>query len=1009
MLGIYSMTTSSEQTVARDSREAIEELADRKGEVLDARIKDNTILIDSHAQQESKVFMIDFVMEDGSTERVMYSQEGRDFDDFIPKEMTRMRTNAPEIGAGETSHPLDLNDFGLEQSKIKSASFLTENGNRFIIDIPQVALLGADGGDGVGGGDGTYGTGTDVNGDGVTNRQDDINGDGTIDDQDVALHMINSMGLLTRIIQIDAMNDASIINGTFEKTTILDGSCGAEVGFDSNDDYTSVVEDYARSDWWMSCQVPDNDGGIISSDTSFNLDAMRCGDELLYCMPVPQEGISPEPLVSIICNEAFGCKDNNSITGVGTEMSVEPYIPMDGRTDYAALIRSEKTHETYNIPELLDTEYNLQYGKLVPISELKPNILGYSESKVLTGDVTMSQNAEGITFSGEGTMVVKLNDYAGQKISIKGNSNGGTVQLVASSNDLTNLPWNEDEGYRIHYQNLAPGRNSFEVMSGLHSEMTGYQKVTVRMQGDPAPRHSSWPYGTRGGCPPPSHYDWVSWNRFNTWSGGTYRGCSVNSSHIYEVNLVKENKGDHHIVTGDTFTFRAEEWPTVCASGRGGQGYGCSSVSSSSTTSTGFWIYDMMPGIPLMTTSNGPFKEIITFPTEQAYLHVKLDAGSEPVTIKGESYDDDSNVFLKIYDVGAYTPYKIIKDDYPIIVGMSNSKGQIVVEDFEINPTLPSLVGGVLKIYPNDLKYYQEPSDRSEAWGKVVFDGHNDEILPLDTNENIMYTAHAYAVLHVTGDVRVTELSLDGELFIPYLDGEYSGGDRIYIPIIPPYKTMHLKINGVPTTLEFGAILGGTGIKIADSVSSTIIKASPRSWIPSAEATVGTTVFAIATDDGNLKAIITETISGEVKIKNTHVIHIKPPRPPPPPVRSDPLSGYVDVYVNGQLVKEVFLGINAFPGGFEPDAKWVSVPGRGTVGAERSVTYTYPDYTLSGSVSVPVNTGDLVEFYVYAHIFGEIDAYSCPFCDGRDRRVGGSFGESTATVNIRGAHINAGM
>jgi hypothetical protein len=151
--------------------------------------------------------------------------------------------------------------------------------------------------------------------------------------------------------------------------------------------------------------------------------------------------------------------------------------------------------------------------------------------------------------------------------------------------------------------------------------------------------------------------------------------------------------------------------------------------------------------------------------------------------------------------------------------------------------------------------------------------------------------------------------------------------------------------------------------------------------------------YAIATSDGTLNAIISETISGTASISNTYTLQAVPP-PPPPPARKDPLSGWVDVFVNGNLVQQKTLGVNPYPDFVKTSS---------TVGnvVSRSVTYSYPDYTLSGSVSVPVKSGDFVEFFVYAKVFGEIDGYSAP----SGFTIASSSGVSSATANIRDAHI----
>ena len=146
-----------------------------------------------------------------------------------------------------------------------------------------------------------------------------------------------------------------------------------------------------------------------------------------------------------------------------------------------------------------------------------------------------------------------------------------------------------------------------------------------------------------------------------------------------------------------------------------------------------------------------------------------------------------------------------------------------------------------------------------------------------------------------------------------------------------------------------------------------------------------------------VNAIITETISGTVFIQNTYILEQNPPVPPPP-VRRDPLSGWVDIFVNGALVKQTSLGINPNPGFTETNTVSTNT-------VTRSVTYTYGDYVLIGNTAVIVSAGDFVEFYVYAKIHGDIDGYAAP----GEYSIVSSSGTSSATANIAFAHIQTSM
>ena len=430
-------------------------------------------------------------------------------------------------------------------------------------------------------------------------------------------------------------------------------------------------------------------------------------------------------------------------------------------------------------------------------------------------------------------------------------------------------------------------------------------------------------------------------------------------------------------------------------------------------------IYDTLPGKILNKWNEGYFEENIILPGENKYLFVEVTG--TPITIMGTleqpirpnddsevvgndgeggtenpepPWLDNDDILLYVINAPPNIPYQIIRNSVPIVSGMSDEHGRIVVTGFD---KIEPVIGGMLHLYPDSL------AERAQPWHTLVFDDKNRNTLHPDSEESLIYTPQAYAKIFVTGDIEVTNFNLDGTLPIPYLNKKYVGGGLIWVPIIPGHKAIQMDINGMSTTLLFEAIRDTNGITVAKNESSTIKVVNPTRPIHYAEATVGTTAFAIATYDGTLNAIISETIEGNIEIKNYYKLNRDPP-PPPPPRGGDPLSGYVDVYVNGKLVDNIHLGENPFPPGLGRFAT-PNPTGFGTSVIERSVEYTYPPVVLAGTAIVDVKTGDFVEFYVYAHINGDIDEYDVP-----DRyRLVSQSGESTAIVTILSASINTGM
>ena len=987
MLGIYSMTTSSEQTVARDSREAIEELADRKGEVLDARIKDNTILIDSHAQQESKIFMIDFVMEDDSTERVMYSQEGAEFDDFIPKdEVTRMRTNAPEIGAGEVSSEIDLNDFGLEQSKIKSASFLTENGNRFIIDVPEVALLGVGGGDGSGGGDGVGGGGDGVDG----------LGDGTR----ATLGMLSTLSSNMGMIQVT--HDAKTMYGT----------------------------------------------GMF-----------------------------------------------------GEEITPQVYIYVDDDTDFASLIHDTDTEVNYVIPEFHRHYLNL-HDTLSPIDEGGfINVIGAQSSRTLTGDAVAKITPSGIVFSGTGTVIVKLNDHAGQEMLMRGTGNGDKFQIVTSPYDLMTHEYVDDLGYHIMDIQSDPGLNSFESVAGIDSTHTGTIEFDASARTDEGrARYGQSAHGNVGiagddndGVCNPTTLNTINGeteegNKWKTsiasyWHGNgyTYRwsnGCSyVLHSSIVDVALAKENKGDHYIITGhneDTppfwqkgivdygLLFEIHEtpypaiWMEACED-RWPEGCNRKSNYHPMITDPNFQfnLYDTLPSKQLAKWTS-PFEKSFTFPSEQVYLHAELNGGDAKVFGASHSLEDDP--FLSIDRLTPDTPYRIFNDGMQIIRGMSSPNGEIIIDDYGITAG----VGGVLKTYPDSMKYRGQ-------FSTMVFDGLNDHITHIDGNEKLVYTVYAYAVIDVTSPIRVTGLSLDGILLLSHLLGEYNVGDTIHIPIIAGYKAMHLEINGIPTVIKYSSLPGITGVTVAEPTENTTTDTAPVGQLLSSTSTAGVIVYTIVGQDGMLNAIISERVEGDAEITHEYKIWEGPNTDrignsgseirssmyhfgtPYNSISLREITGHADVYVNGKHVERIEIlgdnngvsnrqkdlinwerevrGISECPShltttqcnGYYTTCRRCDIVTFSNWVSDWEVTTlsTFNERIFTGIVSVPVKTGDFVEIYVSATTNLEVNTYvprepekGCRYGSSQCNTynfwwdINESSSSSTATTVIKSAYIN---
>ena len=353
-----------------------------------------------------------------------------------------------------------------------------------------------------------------------------------------------------------------------------------------------------------------------------------------------------------------------------------------------------------------------------------------------------------------------------------------------------------------------------------------------------------------------------------------------------------------------------------------------------------------------------------------------LSTFSEPAT---------PNLFLKVSGLEQNIPYQIMVENSPIVSGLTSDSGEILVNSNDGVSSLDLNTEGTLVIYPESTSY-------RGSFSTVIMDPLNDATLHIDTPEDIIYTVHAYGSIPVISDVQIKNARISGgegdninTLALPFLNGNFTSSDTLNVPILPKFDTIHMQINGVDISLSFSNIINTAKIRVISSESSTIRITSPDAELPSASSSVGATAIIIATAHGMMDAIVSEKISGSVFIENKYSFDTVETIPPPPPPRPrDPLSGWLEVYVDGELRGEpILLGINESPN-FTPssdsDTRTTSAGTRSTGltittyhSGTQSVLYEYPDFLVTGSVSVDVEPGDMVEFYLYSKIFGEID------------------------------------
>lgn len=688
--------------------------------------------------------------------------------------------------------------------------------------------------------------------------------------------------------------------------------------------------------------------GVTSNGVEFKIDSFGNdngeGESMVDGMGIDSRIIQNEPDGWI----TFGTGN------IGQDNSIIPYITVNSNTDFTSLIENDDTIQSFVIPHFW-REYEFYNNGLVETTS-SSNVLGYSQSRDIVGSNSVNINNNGIIISGNGKSILKLHNYTSSTVLLTGNLTQGNVKLITSDN--------------VDFINDMYGVNGFTVPSSLPvvvgADSTHYATASWT---------SGYTYRSQSCAGPVNGYYYVA---------TSYTPYS--SSSTVTATITETNEGDHALITslsGYSATAPASTGSSVWA---WCQFYLNSGIQDGWVSGVTLAIYDTLPAYTIFDYSDS-FVRDYTFPIQQTYLYVEPSGGI--ITIHGESITNTP--ILKITNLESNVPFQIIKDGLPIVTGMTDEFGEIVISESAYNDSF--LTSGILYLYPDSLSY-------RGAFSTIVFDNLNKQTIHINTVEDLVYTVHAYVNIPVTGDVEITNVMINGNSNsenLDYLNGNYTSGNEIKVPVIPKFNSVSLKINGVDTSLDFSNVLGGTGIKIALENSSTIKKSDVNNRITSMESIVGTTAFVIASSQGTINALVTESISGDITITNNYQLEAIPPTPPTPP-RVDPLSGWVDVHVNGEFQKSVSLGINPYP----------DFTSSGTINGNnvvQNVVYSYPDYVVIGTVSIDVDSGDFVEFYLYADIYGEIESYSTP---GGFVLVSES-GYGVATVNIKSASIQTSM
>lgn len=614
---------------------------------------------------------------------------------------------------------------------------------------------------------------------------------------------------------------------------------------------------------------------------------------------------------------------------IGTANSLKPYNTLQAPVNFAAQILDSDQKTILAIPKFnSEYRYDRALNVLQQSGTTQPNVLSYSQSRTVGGSGTAMQSQEGIVFSGTGTVIVKLNDFGGQLLSFESNvpANAQLRLEEFNENDLMSTPYISSHGWSV----WSSPYSSIHPSGHLHSGCGGSYTVSHSLSLQP-------------NKPVSSQY---SVKRLNGASVYTPAVTTISSGGQLKIQSVSEttNVGycNYGLLCGDASC----TW--------GWSEYNYPNTSPPHIPIPGIiHVFDSNP-VNIVHITFGPnYHSTYTFPAgKQMYLVAKPNGNT--FTIKATAFNAQTMPYLKITDLPENTPYEIVKDGFVSANGIAQSDGTVTLFLGDVNISGTNQ-GGTLYLYPQSAKY-------RGIFSTVVFDNLNQQTVYVPSQENVAYVTHAYVQIPITGNVTVTDMRLDNTP-LPYLNGNYSTGERIRVPVIPGHQMINMIVNGIAISTAISDVLGGSGLKVIEPSTSTITKYDGDGTIPSISATTGAVAYVISTSDGTITTSITATISGSIQIENSAYFMAPPPVPPaPPPV--DPLKAYVNTYKNGKFVSQQQIYFNANP----------VVANSGTMSGSSSTVvakYTYPQTVINGVLTTSALTGDMIEFYVYANVHAD--------------------------------------
>ena len=407
--------------------------------------------------------------------------------------------------------------------------------------------------------------------------------------------------------------------------------------------------------------------------------------------------------------------------------------------------------------------------------------------------------------------------------------------------------------------------------------------------------------------------------------------------------------------------------------------------------------YPFSSDVKSFTPENTIVSKVAPSPSLYSYIHLATEPQEGPSAAELAMQGHHTNGDFKAVGLPPNTAFKLVYNDGGLTLrsGLTSPQGEIA---FDNGGQIFPHGRGKLYLYEGSPVY----TGGAPQPGGMAFDHVNSDVLFTDIDGKL-YNVHAYVKIPVTTGMEISGVSLDGRIDLASASGRYGPGDEIYLPIIPGYKTVHMTVGGLEMQMNIADILGTTGIQVTEGDVSTVSNINPAGFIDGIGAQTSVISHLIATTDGEATARVEAMVSGSSYVENTREFERIPPPPPPRPPR-DPLTTWVEVYVNGELTP-----IN---GNAKTQIYFNNLPtthhqyGVSERSSFAIADFRYPQILVAGIVKVPVEPGDFVEFYFYNEVYGEGEAPALP---GPGYRETGRHAEARATSQIHYASIISSM